>query len=478
MKTFAEQIVALEATRKALSDRMTEIMQKSADENRSTDTAESAEFDDAETQIKMLDLDLVRLRKMERISAEQSKPASEQSQLQEKALIRDDGVSTVTLKTVEKLEPGILAARYALCLGVAKGDHSVAFRLAERHYPNSESVVKTLKFQSEGVDLGQMFMQKATIPAGTTTDSTWAAPLVYAQNWAGDFVGYNRPRTLIGQAQFRAVPFNVRIGGQTTGGSAGWVGEGKSKPTTKFDFIAYTTAYTKVAALSVVTKELLRLSDPSAELLVRDGLSDAVIARIDSDLFDPDIAGVAGVNPAGLLNGVAPVAGPTSTDPDDIQCAIDRLWAPWDSTFMGERPAYYTTPAVARFLAGRRDALGNRAFPGMSNNGGNIDGVPVRVSQYLANNGGSGGSPFILVDEAEIWLADDGSVTLDFSDHATIEMSDTPVGSSSATVTSNGTPFVSMFQTNSRCFLAERPIWWAKRRTGSVQWIDGFPSAC
>jgi hypothetical protein len=58
--------------------------------------------------------------------------------------------------------------------------------------------------------------------------------------------------------------------------------------------------------------------------------------------------------------------------------------------------------------------------------GGDIDGVPLRVSQYLANNGGSGGAPFILVDEAEIYLADDGAVTLDATDQASLEMSDAP----------------------------------------------------
>lgn len=479
MATISEQIVAVEATRKALADRMAEIMQKSADENRSTDTAESAEFDDNDAQIKTLDADLVRLRKMERIQAASATPAATQANANQQATVSGEGVSNIQLKTVEKLEPGIAFARYAMCLGVAKGDHAKAFRLAEMHYPNTESVVKTLKHQADGADLRQMFMQKATVPAGTTTDSTWAAPLAEAQNWGGDFVNFLRPRTLIGQAQFRPVPFNVSIGGQTSGGTAGWVGQGKSKPVTKFDFIRYTTLYTKVAALSVLTKELMRLSDPAAETMVRDGLADAVIARVDSDLFDPDIAAVSGVNPAGLLNGVTPVAAPTDpTDPTNVQCAIDGLWAPWDSTFLGARPAYYTTPAVARRLAGLRDALGNRAFPNMSNTGGSIDGVPVRVSQYLANNGGSGGAPFILVDEAEIWLADDGSVTLDFSDHATIEMSDAPVGSSSATVTSNGSPFVSMFQTNSRAFLAERAIWYAVRREGAVQWIDGMPTSC
>ena len=476
-KTFSEQIADLKATRDAKFTEMKSIGQKSVDEKRSMDTAESEQFDALDGEIKRLDQDVSRLSRLAEMDKETAKGVSDEDQRKQPARGGSD-LLPLNLKTVEKLEPGILAARYAMCMGVAKGNHEVAFRLAEKHYPHSESVVKTLKFQAEGADLGQMFQQKATVPAGTTTDSTWAAPLVVAQNWAGDFVAFNRPRTLIGQAQFRDVPFNVAIGGQTSGGSAKWVGEGKSKPVTKFDFIRYTTAYTKVAALCVSTKELLRLSDPSAERLLRDSLSDAVVERIDSDLFDPDIAAVAGVNPAGLLNGVVPIAGPSGSDPEDFQCAIDNLWAPWDSTFMGERPAYYTTPAVARRLAGLRDALGNRAYPNMSNTGGSIDGVPVRVSQYLANNGGSGGAPFILVDEAEIWLADDGSVTLDFSDHATIEMSDTPVGSSSATVTSNGSPFVSMFQTNSRAFLAERPIWWAKRRTGAVQWIDGMPTSC
>jgi len=110
-------------------------------------------------------------------------------------------------------------------------------------------------------------------------------------------------------------------------------------------------------------------------------------------------------------------------------------------------------------------------------NGGDLDGVPLRTSQYLANNGGSGGAPFILVDEAEIYLADDGSVTLDMSDTASIEMSDTPAGSSSTTVTASGTNLVSMWQTNSIAFRAERFIWWGPRRSGAVQWIDGMPTS-
>lgn len=478
MKTFAEQIAALEATRQAKSVRMKEIMQKSMDEGRTSDTGESEEFDSLENEIKTLDADLVRLRKMERIQAAQATPVEEIAKSTENAVIRADGLGAIDIKKTEKLDPGIAFARQAMCLVHAKGDHEKAFKLAQKYYPQSETLVKLFKAQAEGANLADIMRTKATVAAGTTTDATWAAPLVYAQTTSQDFIEHLRPRTLIGQANFRPIPFNVRIPRQTSSGSARWVGQGKSKPVTKLDFDAIFTTFTKIAAITVITEELARFSDPSAEALVRDQLADVVIERADSDLFDPDVAAVANVNPAGLLNGVSPVAGPTGTDPDDIRCALMRLWAPWDATFMGARPAYYTTPAVARFLAFMRDALGNVAFPGMTANGGSLDGVPVRVSQYLANNGGSGGSPFILVDEAEIYLADDGNVTLDASREATIEMSDTPVGSSSATVTSNGSPFVNMFQTNSIAIRAERFIWWGPRRSGAIQWIDGFPSAC
>lgn len=479
MKTFAEQIVALEATREAKAKRMNEVMQKSLDEGRSTDTAESQEFDALEAEIKTLDADLVRLRKMERIQAENAKAAGDLATQRENAIIERGGVSHVEVKTVEKLEPGIAFARQAICLIRAQGDHAKAFHLAQRHYPNSDTLIKLFRAQADGANLEEIIRTKATVAAGTTSDSTWAAPLAYQQTTSQDFINYLRPRTLIGQANFRPIPFNVRIPRQTSGGTARWVGQGKSKPVTKFDFDAIFSAFTKVAAISVITEELARFSDPAAEALIRDQLADAVIERIDSDLFDPDIPAVANVNPAGLLNGVAPVAGPSGTvDPDSIRCAILGLWAPWDATNMGARPAYYTTPAVARFLAFMRDALGTVAFPGMTATGGTLDGIPVRTSQYLANNGGSGGSPFILVDESEIYLADDGSVTLDASREASIEMSDTPTGSSSATVTTQGSPLVSMFQTNSIALRAERFIWWGARRSVAVQWIDGFPSSC
>lgn len=475
-KTIAEQIAALKATRDSLADKMGTIGQKAMDEDRSMNTAEQSEFDDAKATISTLDGDIKRYTELETIQGQRATPAAEQAKSHSEAPARS-GTEFATIKTVEKLDPGIAFARYAMCLTASKGNHEMAFRLAERHYPQTESVVKTLKAQAEGANLQSMMQIKATVPAGTTTGETWAAPLVYASNWGGDFVNFLRARSLIGQAQFRPVPFNVRIAGASTGGTGYWVGQGKAKPVTSFGFNALTSAFTKVAAITVITEELARFSDPSAEVLVRDMLGDAVVEAIDTKLFSADPV-AAGVSPAGLLNGVTPVAGPATADPDDIRCALLTLWAGWDTANLGNRPAYYTTPAVARFLAFTRDALGNPAFPGMTANGGALDGIPVRVSQYLAAINTTGGSPLILVDESEIYLADDGSVTLDASREATIEMSDTPAGSSSPTVAASSVLPVSMWQTNSIALRAERFIWWGKRRNGAVAYIADFPASC
>lgn len=479
-KTFAEQLASLKATRDAKQDELKAVMQKSVDENRSLDTAEGEQFDTLEGEVKRLDVDIARVSRMADADKATLKAVNDTEQRETPARGGSDLAPLQLREGPEKLDKGIAMARYAMCLVKAKGNHVMAFQMAQKAFPKTEGVVRTLKAQAEGANLQQLMQMKATVAAGDTLNSTWAAPLVDAATFAGDFIEFLRPRTLIGQANFRRTPFNVRIGSATSGGSASWVGQGKAKPVTSFGFGAELVPFTKVAAIAVITQELARFSDPNAEALVRDMLADAVIERIDVDLLDPDKAAVANVSPAGLLNGVTPVA-TDAIDPGDpvsVRCAIALLWAQWDSTFLGARPAYYTTPAVARMLAFSRDPLGTRAFPEMTPQGGSLDGVPVRVSQYLAHNGGSGGAILALIDEAEIFLADDGSVTVDASEQASIEMSDTPAGSSNPTVAASSVNLVSMWQTNSIALRAERFIWWGKRRAGAAQWIDGFPTSC
>lgn len=476
---YAEAIARLEATRKAKADRMEEIQQLAIGEGRSKNTAEKEEFDALKRDVAGLDSELVDVRGMAASEEADAATARTVDTVVRQAMGRTPVVQTVGVKKQEQLKPGIAFARYAMCLMAAKGNHAIAHQLATKHFGDTEAVVQVLKSQAEGANIGDMIRMKAAVAAGTTSDSTWAAPLVYAQNFTQDFISFLRARSLLGQADFSPIPFNVRVPKQTSGGTAYWVGQGKPKPVTKMDFGSESVPFTKVAAIAVITQELARFSDPSAETIVRDTIADAVIEKEDQSLFSQDAA-VSGVSPAGLLSGVNPVAGPPASgvDAEEIRCALLRLWAPWDSTYLGTRPAYYTTPAVARALAFKRDALGNPAFPGMTPQGGTLDGVPVRVSQYLANAGGSGGAPLILVDEREIWLARDPNVTLDASEQTALQMDDAPTNTSGPTGSVAATSMVSMWQTNSIALRAEQFVWFGPRRSGAVQWIDGFPTSC
>lgn len=460
---YAEQIASFKATRATQVAAMEGIQQKAMDEGRSKDQAEQQEFDDAAEQIKAIDREIKDLESMEALNMAKAAPVPDVTG-------QRDRVPAVA-KNTEKLEPGILFARYAMCKMASQNNPAMAVEIAKSQYPQHEGMVKTLELEARGQKM--QGLMKATVEAGTTLDTTWAAPLVQYQNFAGDFVEYLRPRTILGQfgtggiPSLNRIPFNVRIAGQTTGGQAYWVGEGAPKPLTAFDFNDTELRWNKIATIAVLTNELIRFSDPSAERLVRDGLAAAVIERADIDFVDPAKAAVANVSPASITNGIAGIPSSGNTA-DDVRADIAALWAPFIAARNAPRNAVYlmdSTTALA--LSMMRNPLSQAEFPGITLNGGTFEGVPVIVSDYLPVD--SAGGMVILLNASDIWLADDGQVTIDASREASLQMLDNPTNSSA---TGTATSMVSMFQTNSTAFLAERFINWQRRRVSAVAWLD------
>jgi hypothetical protein len=122
--------------------------------------------------------------------------------------------------------------------------------------------------------------------------------------------------------------------------------------------------------------------------------------------------------------------------------------------------------------------LGQQAFPGVTMNGGNFAGLPVIVSEYVGTSGGSPNTKYVwLINASDIWLGDDGGITVDMSREASLVMDSAPTTMHAAEIGSPSAPLaaamVSMFQTNSVAFRAERTINWAKRRATAVQGISG-----
>ena len=446
---IAEQIKSFEAKRAALVASRDEVMAKSAEEGRTLDVEEEEIYDNTSAEIKAVDAHLKRLRDMESSQASTAKPVS-------KAAGGDINVVTSSapgiIRVEQKLEKGIGFARFvkSLCAAKASSAGSNALEVAKRYYPD---------------DVKLHHVIKDAISAGTTNDPKWAGALVEYQEYSNDFVEYLRPQTIIGRfgqgniPSLRKVPFNIRIPAQTSGGNANWVGQGKAKPLTKFDFESITFSFAKVAAIAVLTDELIRFSTPAADALVRNALAEAVIARLDTDFINPSKAEVTNVSPASVTNGITAI--PSTGNPDDDAAAAFGEFVTANLQPTGAVWLMSSTTALA--LSMRKNALGQKEYPDMTLLGGTFQGLPVIVSQYVGNQ-------LVLVNAPDIYLADDGGVAVDMSREASLEMQSEPTGDST---TPTPVELVSMFQTNSVAIRAERWINWKRRRTAAVAVISG-----
>lgn len=444
---LSEQIKSFENKRAALAASLNDVMSKAADEGRTLDTEETEQYDNVSAEVKSVDEHLKRLRDMENNMAATAKPvAKAASGVVNTVENRAPGIIHVE----QKLDKGIAFARFAKSLAAANGSRSEALEIAKKQYP---------------LDAKLHHVLKAAVGAGTTTDPTWAGSLVEYQEYANDFVEFLRPQTIIGRfgqgsiPSLRQVPFNIRIPAQTSGGLASWVGQGKAKPLTKFDFESITFGFSKVAAIAVLTDELIRFSNPAADALVRNALAEAVIARLDTDFINPAKAEVANVSPASITNGIAGI--PSTGDPDaDAEAAFGQFVA---ANLQPTGGVWIMSSTNALALSMKKNALGQKMYPEMTLLGGTFQGLPAIVSQYAGTN-------LTLLNAPDIYLADDGGVAVDMSREASLEMESDPTGDS---VTPTGTEMVSMFQTNSVAIRAERWINWKRRRTAAVAVITG-----
>jgi hypothetical protein len=78
-----------------------------------------------------------------------------------------------------------------------------------------------------------------------------------------------------------------------------------------------------------------------------------------------------------------------------------------------------------------------------------------------------------LVNAEDVYLADEGGVDIAMSTEASLEMVDNPTQDAGAS-TPVDAELVSMFQTNSVAFRAERTMNWARRRASAVAWMDNI----
>jgi len=452
MKTIAEQISALEAKRAASAARMEAVMQKSLDDDRTSDASEGDEFDNLSAELESIDKDLVRLHKVEKAKAFAARPVTKADTARDGADLRG---SMISVKAPPKLAPGQAFARMVKCMALSHKAYRPAADIAAEMYGADSQVVAELK---------------APVPAGATLAGNWAANLIGEETGGvADFIEYLRPQTILGRfgnggvPALRSVMFRTPLITQTTGGQGYWVGEGKAKPLTSFDFTRTTMEPLKVANICALTEESIRYSSPKADMLVRDSLAAALRERLDRDFINPAKTAVTGVSPASITNGAETIAS-TGDAADDVRLDIRAVYAKYSAA--NNPPSsgvWIMSSSTAVSLAMMQNPLGQAEFNGMGMTGGNLNGMPVIASDYV-------GDIVILLNASDIYLADDGEITVDASREASLEMSDGPAHNS---ITPTPASLVSMWQTNSVAIRAERTINWMRRRDPAVVYLTG-----
>lgn len=475
-KTIAEQISATEASRAALIARMTALMDGVSEKGETLNDEEAEEYDTAKENVKKIDAHLVRLREQQDLVktalAPVDPPEEQRVVLPDPQKLNGNSGGGVRISHVKaNLPEGATFCRLAHAMLAGKGDMNKSIRWAKHAvkfggWSNTPEIVEMLE-----ADLPTMMeMTKAAVGAGTTTDATWASPLINYNIATEQFINYLRGATIIGRIPgLRRVPFNIQVPRMTSGTSAGWVGENAPKPVSAGAFDSVTLRWAKAAGIVVLTDELVRFSSPAAEQVVRQDLTNTITAFIDRQFVDPSVAAVTNVSPASVLNGVSAIV-PTGTTMAAFRSDLKRLFATMTALNLPMASGVFIMhPDTALGISLTLNSLGQPVYPTIRKDGGELLGYPVITSTNIPSTTGSPteGYPIIFLLADEIMLADDGQTVIDASNQASIQLDsapDSPPGASTA--------YISMWQMNMTALRAERWINWVKRRTGVAQFIQ------
>lgn len=463
-KSYADIIKEAEATRAAKSARIDELLKKTAEEGLlEMAEGEQEECDNLMDDLKKIDAQIVRYRAAE----EREKAAAVEvkgNDPEESSLSRIPSNARITVR--RNVEKGILFARYAMCIGASRGIPAEAMRLAKHYYKDDPGVVA--------------LVEKAAVAGGATTGSHYLDDMV-PYNVMNDFIEYLRPGSIIGKfggpnpgggpnyPSLNRVGFNERVSGMSTGYTAAWRGEGL--PAIPSAAVTFNTSllFHNLAALAILTKEAIRFSNPSAEMRVRDDLARAVNYKMDYDFVDPSKAAVGTTSPASITNGVVATT-PSGTNAAAVRKDLATMIANFATNNLDPADIVLIMSAsMALQISMMVNTLGNNDFPDITMRGGSLRGFPVIVSETLTSVGSPSTQTIIAVKASDVYLADDGVVTVEASDQASIEMQDS---SSQSAISGTGASLVSLWQTGAVGLMALREITWKMRRATAVQYIS------
>jgi HK97 family phage major capsid protein len=320
---------------------------------------------------------------------------------------------------------------------------------AERHSSDQRAFLRRM---SAGDRTLQVLEERAAAFAGTTTDSTWGAPLSQFTLASNAFAEGLRTASafdrVLSDGAFLRVPPMTRVAVISAGASASKVDEGAPKPATALSLTNVELSMSKVSAFVVLSHELMRMAGSGALALLQRELVGALSTMTDGFFITQLLDGLTAIPSSG--SGALEAR-------QDLRHLMDAVLLRADS-----RPYFLTTAQIAKRLTVVGDGVGGRAFPGVTPTGGTLDGVPLLVSDGLS------AGLLVLFDAAQVAVSA-GAIEVDRSDQTSIQMDTSPDSPPTAS-----SLIQSLWQQNLSALRCERFLAVERMRTTAAASISSF----
>ena len=399
-KNLAKQIQEQQEKILQIRDRQTELKGLVEDEEYELSDEESTELESLRESLGAAEKRLTTLEGLERDFAERNASRG-------KPPVPEAPAFTHGFKD-SKAEPGAMMVQLGLVKAIAHLTHRNEAVVLEERYKNNQQLRAVFDY----------IKRTAVAPADTTT-STWATELV--QTDIRGFLGTLEPNSVAAALANRSLQLNFDgfqsitvprmnpLGATPT--EPAWVGEGGVIPLTQFSFGSAIINRYKLAAITTLTMELVERSTPQAEAVLRDGMQKAYAKVLDQAFLSAGLP-VAGVRPAGMLNGVVVGAGDATGGMASVIADLKTLVGQLVSRDMNVRPVLLLNSVDRLGLGMITSPLGEMVFRDEVESG-RLMGIEVVSSNNVP------AKTAILIDAASLATAFD-TPTFDISQVATV----------------------------------------------------------
>jgi HK97 family phage major capsid protein len=486
MTTLSQRIAALQTERGQMVRAYETALQPALDDNRDLNDTETATIGEARSRLETIDVQLRHLGEAEVAFQRAAVPAA--------GALPGNRPGTSMVLATQRSNPVVQMQRRDQFKAADFTRMAIAVSVAG--FWNAADYARMRWGDDELCEVIQRSMamqfRAAVPPMGTNDPPNLGGGLITRFEYlASEFIEMLRPMLIVGRMpSMRRLSFNnagsLLIPKQTGGVAGGYVGEGAQIAVNRLIFDRMTLVPSKLAVIVPQTQELLRRSDPSTEMLIRDDMLEGTARTVDRHFFSTMAAAA---NPAGILQGLVPLPeglipapiGPGGADVTAVTLALRAmLWELRRNNVPMNAPVWIMNARTKEYLRLLRTVQEIFAFKAEID-AGTLLGYPIidTTAIPIPFPPGTGTmTAYALVDASQVIWADDMAPVIDASQEASVQLEDNPPPVPPPPTAPAAQNVFSAFQ-NDMVFMRLRMSHsWARRHDVAIVWAlanDGAP---